>query len=603
LTTTQPLFDETPRVTALEGHFAGFLAQLAGAEDAALRAAAVLACRATNNGDVCVRLHDYAAHAVEGLDIPAPAIGDWITRLRRSSVVGGPGDFRPLVLDDEGRLYLYRYWQYESQLARDLLERACDADDVDAALLRDGLERLFPDPRDFEQRCAAAMAVLRRLCVISGGPGTGKTYTVVKILALLAGQARGRKLAIALAAPTGKAAERVQEAVRKALDHYPAHDPVRACVPAEAHTLHRLLGARPGSVYYRHNRDHPLALDVLVVDEASMADLALMAKLLAALPARARLILLGDKDQLASVEAGAVLGDICASAGMSAAFAGRLASVVGGHESISPDTGARHSPLGDSIALLHRSYRFGADTPIGTLAANVNRGGGATALARLKDDASGRLAWRPTVVHELRAALESVLDRLADYIEHSRSGSPHEVFERFNAFRVLCAHRGGGFGAVAVNRLIESMLAEKGLIDVRGAWYPGRPVMVMRNDYNMQLFNGDVGIALPERSADRPLKVYFPAQDGTMRGIFPTRLPEHETVYAMTIHKAQGSEFGRVLIILPQELSRIMSRELIYTGITRAREQVEIWGAEEVFMRSVERRLARTSALQQRLWG
>lgn len=602
MTTAQPVFDDTPRMTSLEGHFARFLARLAGADDAALHAAAVLACRATSNGDVCVRLDDYAGHAVEGLDIAAPAIGDWIARLRRSSVVGSPGEFRPLVLDDEGRLYLHRYWQYESQLARDLLDRACDADDVDVGLLHDGLERLFPDPRDVEQKCAAAMAVLRRLCVISGGPGTGKTYTVVKILALLAAQARGRKLAIALAAPTGKAAARVQEAVRKALDQYPAHDPVRACVPGEAHTLHRLLGARPGSVYYRHDRDHPLALDVLVVDEASMADLALMAKLLAALPARARLILLGDKDQLASVEAGAVLGDICAGSGMSAAFATRLAAVVGGHGSRSPDTGAPHSPLGDSIALLHRSYRFGADTPIGTLAASVNRGEGASALARLKEDVSGRLAWRPTVAHELKAALESVLDRLAGYIEHHRSGPPHEVFERFNAFRVLCAHRGGAFGAVAVNRLIESMLADKGLIDVRGAWYPGRPVMVMRNDYNMQLFNGDVGIALPEGSADRPLKVFFPAQDGTMRGISPTRLPEHETVYAMTIHKAQGSEFGRVLMILPQELSRIMSRELIYTGITRARDQVEIWGADEVFMRSVERRLARASALQQRLW-
>ncbi|MGQ0749041.1 MAG: exodeoxyribonuclease V subunit alpha [Betaproteobacteria bacterium] len=602
MATAQTVFDETPRVTCLEAHFARFLARLAGAEDAALRAAAVLACRATSNGDVCVRLDDYAGRAIEGLDITAPSLRDWIALLRRSPVVGMPEDFRPLVLDDDGRLYLYRYWQYESQLARDLLDRACDADDVDPDLLRDGLERLFPDPRDLDQKRAAAMAVLRRLCVISGGPGTGKTYAVVKILALLAAQARGRKLAIALAAPTGKAAARVQEAVRQALDHYPADDPVRACVPAEAHTLHRLLGARPGSVYYRHNRDRPLALDVLVVDEASMADLALMAKLLAALPARARLILLGDKDQLASVEAGAVLGDICAGRGMSAAFAARLASVMGGRGPEPRDIAAAHSPLGNSIALLHRSYRFGADTPIGKLAASVNGGQGETALAHLKAAAGERLAWRTTGAPELRTALDSVLDRLAGYVEHGRSGAPHEVFERFNAFRVLCAHRGGAFGALAVNRLIESLLEEKGLIDARRAWYPGRPVMVRRNDYNLQLYNGDVGIALPAGGAEGPLKIFFPEQDGTMRGISPARLPEHETVYAMTIHKAQGSEFGRVLIILPQELSRVMSRELIYTGITRAREQVEIWGAEEAFVRSVERRLARASALQQRLW-
>lgn len=602
MATAQTFFDETPRVTHLEAHFAKFLAQLAGAEDPALRTAAVLACRATSNGDVCVRLEDYAGRAIEGLDTPAPPLQDWMTRLRRSPVVGVPDDFRPLVLDADGRLYLYRYWQYESQLARDLLARACDADDVDPALLREGLERLFPDPRDVEQKRAAAMAVLRRLCVISGGPGTGKTYTVVKILALLAAQARGRKLAIALAAPTGKAAARVQEAVRQALDQYPADDPVRSCVPAEAHTLHRLLGARPGSVYYRHHRDHPLALDVLVVDEASMADLALMAKLLAALPARARLILLGDKDQLASVEAGAVLGDICAGGGMSAAFAARLAAVAGGQRAETTDVDVPRSPLGNSIALLHRSYRFGADTPIGRLAASVNRGEGDRALEYLKSDAGAQLAWRATGVRELKAALESVIDRLADYVAQGCEGAPHEVFRRFNAFRVLCGHRSGPFGAVAVNRLIESLLEARGLIDVRSTWYSGRPVMIMRNDYNLQLYNGDVGIALHEGGAGGPLKLFFPAQDGTMRSVSPARLPEHETVYAMTIHKAQGSEFGRVLMILPPELSRVMSRELIYTGITRAREQVEIWGAEEVFVRSVERRLARASALQQRLW-
>lgn len=600
MTTVQRMPEESAR-SDLEQHFARFLARLAGTDDADVYAAAVLACRATSSGDVCVRLGDYAGRPIAGIDGAAPALEHWIVHLRASPLVGAPGEFRPLVLDEAGRLYLYRYWRYESQLAADLLARACEAEDVDVDVLRNGLARLFPDPRDVEQKRAAAMALLRRLAVISGGPGTGKTYTVVKILALLAAQARGRTLAVALAAPTGKAAARVQEAVRHALEGYAEDDPVRDCVPREAHTLHRLLGARPGSVHYRHDRDHPLALDVLIVDEASMADLALMAKLVAALPAHARLILLGDKDQLASVEAGAVLGDICAGGGTSPTFAARLAAVTGDH-GFETSYAAAHSALGDSIALLQRSYRFGADTAIGRLAAAVNRGDGDAALALLRSEPSGQLAWRTVGARGIGAALEPVLDALADYVESARRGAPEEAFRRFNAFGVLCAHRGGLCGALTVNRLIEAGLEARHRIDPRRAWYPGRPVMVMRNDYGVQLFNGDVGIALPDPDADGQIRVFFPLQAGGMRRISPARLPEHETVYAMTIHKAQGSEFERVLMILPDELSPIMSRELVYTGITRARSRVEIWGTEEVLVRSVERRLERASALRERLW-
>ena len=593
--------NEETHSSAIERHFASCLTQLAGEDEPVLYAAAVIACRATRNGDVCVHLAEHAGRTVPALEFAAPPLEDWIACLRRSPVVGMPEDFRPLVLDEEARLYLYRYWQYESELAQDLIARARDADDVDVRALRDGLDRLFPEPRDLEQKRAAAMAVLRRLAVISGGPGTGKTYTVVKILALLAAQARGRRLAIALAAPTGKAAARVQEAVRHALEGYAADDPVHGCVPAEAYTLHRLLGARPGSVYYRHDRDHPLALDVLVVDEASMADLALMAKLVAALPSHARLILLGDKDQLASVEAGAVLGDICGGSGRSLEFADRLASIMGEPAASRSDSVGPCSPLGDSIALLTRSYRFGADTAIGRLATSVNRGDGRAALALLKDtEVRDELAWRAVDVRALKGALETVVERIAGYLGDGRNSTPQRIFECFSAFRVLCAHRGGPFGAVAMNRLIESALEEKGLINARGPWYSGRPVMVMRNDYAVRLFNGDVGIALPD--AGGSLKVFFPTQDGAMRRVSPARLPEHETVYAMTIHKAQGSEFDRVLMILPDELSAVMSRELIYTGITRARERVEIWGTEEVFVRAVERRLERASALRERLW-
>jgi exodeoxyribonuclease V alpha subunit len=583
-------------------HFARLMTRLAGGAHPALAAAAALASRATGNGDVCVRLADYAGHTLPKLDLTAPALEDWTRLLRDSGMVGSPGEFQPLVLDEAGRLYLYRYWDYEKRLAEELLARAHDVDDVDTGLLRSGLDRYFPEPRDAEQKLAAATAVLRRFCVISGGPGTGKTTTVVKILALLAEQVRGDRLAIAVAAPTGKAAARVQDAMRAALDRLDVDLFTRAVMPAEAFTLHRLLGARPGSVRYRHHRGNPLALDVLVVDEASMADLALTAKLVEALPARARLILLGDKDQLSSVEAGSVLGDICRRAPVSTRFAKRLADVTRTRKKIPASSTA--SPLADSVALLDTSYRFGPDSGIGTLARLVNTGHGPDALALLQSHAHPDIAWQPIGPSGLREHLAgSVSDALSDYFGAVAAGAaPQEVFARFAAFRVLSAHRRGPFGVIALNRLIEDVLDEQGLISTRTAWYPGRAVMITRNDYELRLFNGDVGVAL--KDAEGHLKVFFPGPAGeSVRSLAPTRLPEHETVYAMTIHKSQGSEFGRVLMVLPNILSPVMSRELIYTGVTRAMARLEVWGDETVFVAAIGRGLRRASALQERLWG
>jgi exodeoxyribonuclease V alpha subunit len=604
---TQPPEPSMPdaQPSDIDRHFGRLIARLSGRDDPRLVTAASLASFSTGNGDICVDLAEFAGHAVPGCEIAAPALDEWIAALRSSSAVGRPGDFRPLILDDSARLYLYRYWDYEKRLAEDLIARATGgAEEVDVALLRAGLARLFPDPGDIEQKCAAATAVLQRFGVISGGPGTGKTFTVVKILALLAEQAHGRPLAVGLAAPTGKAAARVQEAIRLALNRLELAAAARACIPEEAYTLHRLLGARPDSVYYRHHRDNPLALDVLVVDEASMADLALMAKLVAALPARTRLILLGDKDQLASVEAGAVLGDICAGAGLSAQSAARLAQVA--------DISSQHIvsgtkdrlPLADSIALLNHSYRFGAHSGIGKLARLVNHGEGEAALQLLASGAHADIAWRTIAATGLKAALAArILDRLAAYLDSvRRNRAPQEIFDRFNAFRVLCAHRSGPIGAHTVNRIIEDGLEETNVINARQAWYSGRPVMVTRNAYDLQLFNGDVGITLRDPDALDRLKVFFPGRDGKMRKFSPARLPEHETVYAMTIHKAQGSEFGQVMMILPEALSRVMSRELIYTGVTRAREHVEIWGSESLFIQAVQRRMMRASALRHRLW-
>ncbi|MCU0809162.1 MAG: exodeoxyribonuclease V subunit alpha [Candidatus Contendobacter sp.] len=618
-----PLLYERSLLTDLDLHFARLMARLASENSPlplgeglgvreSLELAAALASHATGQGDICVNLRQWARRwtLVAG-ETPAfvpPPTSEWLGNLRASPVVGRPGQRHPLVLDRRGRLYLYRYWEYEHQLAEYLLRRAGETPaTVDEARLRADLDRLFPRHPQLIgpdwQKVAAAVAALKRVCVISGGPGTGKTSTVLKILALLTGQSGERPLRIALAAPTGKAAARLQEAIRAAKPTLGLEPDRLAQIPEEASTLHRLLGARPDSVYFRHDCDNPLPVDVLVVDEVSMVGLALMAKTVDALPPTARLILLGDKDQLASVEAGAALGDICFGGGrFSPEFRARLAALTG--ESL-PRSRTVGSPLADAIVLLRHSYRFGAASGIGALARAVNGGKAAEAVALLTGEPREDIAWRtladPAELPEQLA--EAVGDGFAPYLHAAREGAgPAVVFERFNQFRVLTALRKGPFGVEALNRLCEAALRDRGLIQTRQGWYLGRPVMIVRNDYNLRLFNGDVGITLPDPDEPERMRVFFLGSDGALRSFAPARLPEHETVYAMTVHKSQGSEFDRVLVVTPSEPSPVLSRELVYTALTRAKQQAAFHGLSAVFAGAVERRLRRSSGLRDRLW-
>ncbi len=601
------------QLSPLSRQFASSLLRHDPNASAAVIYAAWLASEAVSEGNVCVDLAACAGqrrwHDAVQPGVVLPALVEWVEQLRASRLVGAPGAFAPLILDEHQRLYLARYWRYEQILAADLSARAATpCDEVDGARLQTDLDRLFgvnigsePDG----QRAAAEKAVLRRLCVISGGPGTGKTSTVVRILAVLQMQYRGG-LTIRLAAPTGKAAARMQEAVRGAKGQlgsaYPLPSPlppvgegmtvtgvgelgggltpeILAAIPEQASTLHRLLGSRPDSSVFRHDRNHPLPLDVLVVDEASMIDLALMAKLVEALPPRARLILLGDKDQLASVEAGAVFGDICAGAA-----AGRGAFCA-------------------SIALLHKSYRFGADSGIGKLAQAIRDGEADAALGLLAGGVSAAVVWRRDglAAPGSRTLLaQRLLAGYREYLAAVRSGAaPAALFEAFGRFRVLCAHREGYAGVDGLNALAEGALRRDGLIPQREGWYHGRPVMINRNDYNLSLFNGDVGIAI---GSGGELRVYFQGADGQSRDFAPGRLPQHETVYAMTVHKSQGSEFDEVLLVLPDEITPVINRALVYTAVTRARRCIEVWGGEAVLKQAVAREVVRSSGLKERLW-
>jgi exodeoxyribonuclease V alpha subunit len=596
-------------LSAIDRHFADFICREAGGASPWLGLAVALASNAVGKGNICLNLADIAGRVirVDGEEVTVPVLAELTVCLAGTKCVGTPGDFRPLVLDGKGRLYLYRYWKYERELVRVILEKAAaNCTDIDEALVMEGLGRLFSGNTgggtDW-QKVAALAAVRKRFCAISGGPGTGKTSTVVKIIALLLEQAKGGQLRIALAAPTGKSAARLKESIGLMKEQLECADSIKEQIPDEVSTIHRLLGSLGGSVRFRHSPDNPLPHDVVIIDEASMVALPLMARLAMALGPSARLILLGDRDQLASVEAGAVLGDICGGGWnepFSPEFSDLVATAAGERIPAVPADGS-FPPLTDSLVVLKKNYRFGAESGIGEVGRGVNAGEGVEAFELLKGGSCAGTAWRDAPRPDgLKKALSGAVGE--GFGSYLKAGSPAGALERFDAFRLLCALRQGPYGVAGINALVEQILAEKGLIDLHSRWYRGRPVMVTANDYNLKLFNGDVGIVFPDPEAGGTPRVYFPAPDGGIRKFSPVRLPPHETVFAMTIHKSQGSEFDRVLLLLPEHDSELLTRELIYTGITRAKSEVEIWGEREVFVAAVSRRIDRKSGLKEALW-
>ncbi len=596
--------------TELDRHFARFVERLSGATFPELALAAALVSQQRNAGHICVDLAKFAGNVFpeesEFADIAVtlPKINMWERKLAASGIVGGPGEDRPLILDGQGRLYLQRYWEYESKLANAITARLQSADNVDLVRLGEGLKRLFKPLRAGEvdwQKVAAFAAVTRKFCVISGGPGTGKTRTVVTLLALLLEQSV--QLRVAIAAPTGKAAARLQESIKLAKAELNCAAAVKARLPEAASTIHRLLGAVPNSPYFRHDAKNPLPVDVVVIDEASMVDVALMAKLFDAIPPHARVVLLGDKDQLSSVEAGAVLGDICAPEAVnvfSKNFTRDYAAATG--ERL-PERGGGATTLADSIVELQTNYRFGETNGIFATSRAVNSAASDEALKLLISAGSGGTAitWQPTPRREkLKAALRARI--LESYPADFDLLVPSDGLKELQRFRILCALREGPFGVSAVNRLVEEILIEAGRVQKAGAWYAGRPVMVLENDYPQELFNGDVGITLHD-PATKQLRVYFSGRDGAPRAILPVRLPAHETVHAMTVHKSQGSEFAEVLLILPGVASPILSRELIYTGLTRASRRIDLWATEGVLRSALGTMVSRESGLRSRLAG
>ncbi|WP_262927291.1 exodeoxyribonuclease V subunit alpha [Phytohalomonas tamaricis] len=629
---------------ALDAYFTEFLASRDPEAAPCVLLAAALASHQLGRGHICLDL----AHALDDpdavLSLPPqdgrpdpehPAVAParllrslgledaqgWRHFLLKSRLVteasADPAPTAPLILDGT-RLYLQRYWLCECEVAYRLKQRMHAPLPVGDGL-RARLDALFTSPSDTVdesrdwQKAACALALRNRLTVISGGPGTGKTTTVTRLLALLQENAlgtTGRAMTIRLAAPTGKAAARLTESISAAIERLSVDAAVKQAMPRDATTLHRLLGARPDTRHFRYHADNPLALDLLVVDEASMVDLELMAALLAALPDHARLVLLGDKDQLASVEAGAVLGDLCAGAERGG-YGHDVVSFLS--HMMADDFSDVHGDGGllDHIVVLRKSYRFHEQSGIGALARAINQGD-VEALKHV-----WRADYRDIKWHALSDGRDSLLLREAlkgyrHYLRAMHEGAePLEVIDLFARFQVLCALRRGPWGVEGLNQLITDALYRDKLIEATRGWYAGRPVMVTRNDPQLGLYNGDIGITLSDPQAGGRLRVFFEQSDDTSpgvgrrtRAVLPGRLNDVETVFAMTVHKSQGSEFDHVLFVLPDRPNPILTKELVYTGVTRAKTRCDLMSAfDGALGHAVQRHVWRASGIRQRLIG
>jgi len=615
-------FNAAGVLNAADIHVALRFGRFAGQVDEQVLLAVALAVRAPRLGHVNVDLATVRHTATVDVDMPVdlqslpwPDPPAWVATLLNSPLVAngeeGPGD-GPLRLIGSW-LYLDRYWREERQVAADLAVRAEHSlTGIDVPALRAGLERLFPDAAGSDrQRLAAAVAVLRPLTVVAGGPGTGKTTTVARILALLdeqAGAAGAPAPLVALTAPTGKAAARLEESVHQEAAGLDVGDELKSRLLAtKASTLHRLLGWQPGNrSRFRHNRSNRLPHDVVVVDETSMVSLSQMAKLVEAVRPDARLILVGDPQQLASVEAGAVLGDIVGPATdrllMRPAARAALAEVVGEFPVDERDD-SPGAAIGDGIVVLQRVHRFGGG--IAALADAVRRGDADATIAALSAPENDDITWIPVDLAEpstanlgpIRAAAVAAGAAIAGA---AQAGDGRAALEALAGFRMLCAHRRGPYGVATWTAQVEAwMAAAVPGFAAGGAWYAGRPLLVTENDYTLGLYNGDTGVVVAA-GAERRAAVF--ERRGQVLEFSLARLSAVETVHVMTIHKSQGSQFDTVAALLPDPDSPILTRELLYTAVTRARRRLLLAGTEEAIRAAVTRPVARSSGLRRWLW-
>ncbi len=623
----------------LAQHYFNFLHRFAPDADESVWLTCALAIQASLAGHTCLDLGQIAGKTMsldnEDRQICLPELGTLKDNLLKSGVAAGAEKNQLFVLEDY-LLYLRRYWHYENFLATELKNRSQNCS-LDFNNITKHLQKLFPltnNQTDW-QRTAALVCALKGLCIISGGPGTGKTFTVARIIALLqllaspnvgnfsqssekysgiqkthsntiSREVPAEFLRIGLCAPTGKAASRLAESIQEAINSLELPEDIIAAIPREAATIHRLLGYKHKSPYFRHNQNNKLNIDVLIVDEVSMVDLALMSKLMAAVPKDAKVILLGDKDQLSSVESGRIMADICGDT-VKNCFSADFASLMAKAGENSPVISKKNlGEVNDCVVFLTKSYRFAGKSGIGGLATSIIAGEAGQAIECFNK--FDELAKLPTIhINQKSGKYVKLLRQslLKGYGKLFKCQNPADAFKVFDKFQVLTVLREGEAGVRQINNWIADLMRAEGLIkrdnqqkDIDNRWYAGRPIMITGNNYNLGLFNGDIGITMRDQRGH--LQVYFKDSDG-FRAISCPRLPDHETAFACTVHKSQGSEFNKVLLLLPARMTPILSRELLYTAVTRAKDYFELWGDDSVFKQGIERRVGRCTGLAGRL--
>lgn len=635
----------------IDYYFVDFIRRMSGSDDELLLITAALTSWAVGESHICLDLNSFAGKTFPDPDpecgfvqtfIKLPDIDEWQTALRAKEVsgcIGLPGEVKPLIMDYTGRVYLHRYWQYEKSVADIILHLAAPVDDPEyPVVLGERLKDLFDAPPDQGgdiKRLAAFLSLRNRLTIISGGPGTGKTFIVARILALLM-EARYSELnnsvpfSVKLAAPTGKAAARMGESIRDAISALDIPDEIKMIMPKEEpETIHRLLGTIPNSPYFRHSSKNPLDACVVIIDEASMIDLPLMSKLLDALAANTRLILLGDMNQLASVAPGYVYGDICSvvNAELFSVDVKNDYNKVGApavtEKSLIWDG---NGGLGDCVIKLDYSHRFKPDSDIGRLSAAINSPAmDADKVWNLLQNVSANgdigLIDMPENINDVHdypipELARVILNGYKAYLDADIIG---EMFDAVKRFRILCATKKGAYGVAQLNKIVEKTLSSfsqdgaekyspKNKLNPVGMFYERKLIMVTVNNYALRLFNGDIGIILSgESDGEKKLYAYFEIinadGDKDIRRVPVSMLPATETAFAMTIHKSQGSEFDKVLMLLPEAGNRLLTKELLYTGVTRTKKYIDIWCQEQAFKEAVMNKTARLSGLSDRLMG
>ena len=586
-------------------HFARFICKLCKTDNQNLFLSAALTTQALRDGHVCCNLEEHARQQFQTTvgPITLPDSSQLIEEIRSFPVIGAPGQYCPLILENS-RLYLYRYWNYEQKLAQSILSRTGQKNEIvydeNAALIR-SLSQPSTDNETDWQTASAIVSLLNPFTVICGGPGTGKTTTAAKVLLLLK-MCLKKNLRIALAAPTGKAAARLSDSIQKVLASLDVSDELKKAIPSQTHTIHRLLGTIPLSPGFRHNSSSPLPYDIILVDEASMIDLALMSKLIDAVPQKSRLIMLGDRDQLSSVEAGAVIGDIC-DTGNTHQFTVKQSEIL---KQLLPgfnEPGNPHEPpLADCIVSLRKSYRFDESSGIGTLSRAVNRGD-INEVSEILDSSKYDDCIRKPLPseHNLKNALKtSVMEFFRPLCTEK---DPLTALNQLGRFKILCAARQGPYGVNSINSMVISILRSSGLIPRETDLFHGLPLLINANDYALDLYNGDSGVIIPEQKSSGVYRAVFKNPETTVKSFQVAQLRSWEIAYALTVHKSQGSEYEHIILILPPVPIPVLSRELVYTALTRARKSVEIWSSDSILEKAVLSRTVRRSGLRDKLWG